>query len=134
MTEHLLGATIRATREDRGLSLRSFARGLGLSPATVSALERDQVPITVERTRLVAAALGTTVEALVRGEVLHTAGTREPGSGSWREYDDLAIAPVLEAASRVFVRQGYHAATMREVATEAGLPSPVRPFDRTACA
>ncbi|MDF1705953.1 MAG: TetR family transcriptional regulator [Aeromicrobium sp.] len=112
---------MRATRETRGLSLRALARELGLSPATMSAIERDRVPVTVERTRAIAAALGTTPESLLRGEVL----TAVPfGSGSdqdWRHYGDLALDPVLEAATHVFVKYGYHAATMRQIAMEAGL-------------
>lgn len=112
---------IRATREARGVSLRSLAASLDLSPATLSALERGLAPLTIERTRLVAAALDTTVESLLRGEVVRPAAPAVPGTGSWREYGDLRLDPVLEAASQVFVRHGYHAATMRQVAEEAGL-------------
>ncbi len=64
---------IRATREARGISLRSLAATLDLSPATLSALERGLAPLTIERTRLAAAALGTTVESLLRGEVARPA-------------------------------------------------------------
>ena len=112
---------VRATREARGISLRSLAATLDLSPATLSALERGLAPLTIERTRLVAGALGTTVESLLRGEVIRSAAAAAPGTGGWREYDDLRLDPVLEAASQVFVRHGYHAATMRQVAEEAGL-------------
>ncbi len=121
VTKHGVGPMIRATREARGISLRSLAATLDLSPATLSTLERGLAPLTIERTRLVAAALNTTVEALLRGEVSPAAPARGPSAGSWRDYDDLRLDPVLGAASQVFVRHGYHAATMRQVAEAAGL-------------
>lgn len=103
------------------MSLRALARELELSPATVSAFEHDAAPLTLDRVRRVAAVLSTTVESLVRGEVLNPSAVTPGSGGDWRRYDDLELGAVLEAASRMFVRHGYHAATMRQVAAEAAL-------------
>ena len=113
------GAAVRRVRETRGKSLRRLAAELGVSPATLSALETGRTPITVDRLQRVAELLDLPVETLLRGEAPSEA---PPGQGpGWREHSGLRLDPVLEAAARVFVRRGFHAASMREVAAEAGL-------------
>jgi AcrR family transcriptional regulator len=42
-----------------------------------------------------------------------------PGQGSWRRFDDLRLDPVLRAAAVLFVRQGFHATSMREIAAQS---------------
>ncbi len=39
----------------------------------------------------------------------------------WREFDGIVMDPVLQAATRLFVAQGFHATTVRQVAAEAGM-------------
>ena len=44
------GATIRALREKKGLSLRKFAETVGISPTYTSKVERDEFPPPGEET------------------------------------------------------------------------------------
>jgi transcriptional regulator with XRE-family HTH domain len=44
------GATIRALREKKGLSLRKFAEAVGISPTYTSKVERDEFPPPGEET------------------------------------------------------------------------------------
>lgn len=130
MTEHApVAAAIRATRQARGTSLRTLAATVGVSPATLSAMERGLVSISVARLGVVAAALDVAPEQLLRPDSatpLHprtdadTISTARDRRG-WRDFDRLAHDPVLEAATVLFVRQGFHASSMREVAAAAGL-------------
>lgn len=121
MAEHIVGGAIRRSREGLGISLRGLAAAVEVSPATMSAVEHGRTPVTVDRLRDLAAALGTTPEALLRGDVSPHHPRDETSATHWRDYADLTLDPVLDAAARVFVRQGFHAATMRLVAEEAGL-------------
>lgn len=116
---------MRRAREDRGLSLRALAGRLGVSPATLSAVENGRTPVTVDRLRRIADLLGTSAADLVSGGPTPdpTPGRVEPAEGprAWRDFSTIRMDPVLAGATRVFVRRGFHATTMREVATEAGL-------------
>ncbi|NYG59772.1 AcrR family transcriptional regulator/DNA-binding XRE family transcriptional regulator [Nocardioides daedukensis] len=121
-----VGAAVRSARNASGLSLRALAAALELSPATMSAIENDRTPLTVERLQRIADAVDVPVERLVRGEMTRpaaAAGAVRPPveTGEWRRYDDSPLNPILEAATRLFVRQGFHATSMREVAAEAGV-------------
>lgn len=124
-----VGMAIRRTREVRGVSLRALATALGLSPATVSAVERGLTPLTLDRVEQIAQVLDVPAATLLRGEAPPLAGAASASprpatardSGSWRDYDDLELGPVLEAATELFVRQGYHATSMREIATVSGV-------------
>lgn len=104
------------------MSLRSLAVRIGVSPATMSAIETGRTPVTVERLHDIADVVEVPVVRLLQGEV---PPQPEPpplaAPGDWRDHTTLVLAPVLEAAARVFVRRGFHAASMREVAAEAGL-------------
>ncbi len=126
VTEHrAVYSAVRSSREAAGLSLRSLAAAIGVSPATLSAIERGHTSLTVERLHQIADVLGVPAAQLLRGQVPPRAGA---GSGSarhdardWRRYDDLELGPILGAAKRLFVRQGFHATSMREVAAESGV-------------
>lgn len=111
---------MRDARQARGLSLRRFAPQLGVSPATLSALETGRTPLTVERLQRIATLLGIPAERLLRGETGLSA-TDPPAPRDWRAFDAISTTPLLEAATRTFVLKGFHAASMREVAAEAGL-------------
>lgn len=45
-------------------------------------------------------------------------------SADWRNYGESTLSPPLRAALRVFVREGYHGASIRTIAQEAGLSVP----------
>ncbi|MDI9914087.1 TetR/AcrR family transcriptional regulator [Rhodococcus sp. IEGM 1379] len=51
--------------------------------------------------------------------------TNEPAArGSWRQYEDLGLPKPLAAALEAFVEQGYHGASIRDIAARAGLSVP----------
>lgn len=122
MTEQeSIGRAIRDARLARGLSLRSMAGSLHLSPATLSTLETGRSPITVERLQQIATLLNVSTDRLLHGETGIVPTGPEPPERDWHRFEAIRMTPVLEAASRVFVRQGFHAASMREIAAEARL-------------
>lgn len=131
-----VGATIRSIREARGLSLRALATLLEVSPGTLSALERDLTPITVQRLEQVAAVLDVKARELLTPSTTTPGGLKQvPLSDlsdrvgrpvqrdtlSWREFDSVELDPILQAATRLFVVHGFHATTMREVAAAVGM-------------
>jgi AcrR family transcriptional regulator/DNA-binding Xre family transcriptional regulator len=122
------------------VSLRELARRIGVSPATLSAVERGRTGLSLGRLVVVADALGVSAEELVRTAVSRSprreargAGWQGPGvssprgasggaaSCSWKEFAPLPIDPVLAAAVRAFVASGYHGASMRAIAAHAGM-------------
>lgn len=126
VTEHSTAQAVRDAREARGLSLRALAGRLGISPGTLSAVERGLTPLTVDRLERIARTLEIPAAQLLSGAVPGVAGpspapASDEGPDNWRSFADLHMDPVLEAATRLFVRRGYHAATMREIAAEANL-------------
>jgi len=124
VTEHevRIGRAVRSAREARGLSLRRTAAELGVSPASLSAVENGRTPVTVERLHRLAELLGVPAAHLLAGETTPSASPSDADdAGDWRDFSAIRPGPVLDAATRVFVRRGFHAAGMREVAAEAGL-------------
>lgn len=105
-----VGRRIRDARAASGMSLRALARMLDVSPATMSDLETGKTHLTVVRLHRIAAALGRSVDDLL-----------SPDRGDWRHYEPLHLDPVLDAAMTVFLRTGYHGASVRDVAAESGL-------------
>ncbi|WKG11583.1 TetR family transcriptional regulator [Nocardia sp. PE-7] len=153
-TEHAVGARVRQARTAAGLSLRAVAQRIGVSPATLSAIETGKTGASVARLRSLAVELGTTVAWLI-GDQASTRADDTPGSerravpspeppsrssrrraldepgphtyataDSWREFPPLDIDPVLAAAIDSFVETGYHGATMRSIAARAGMSVP----------
>ncbi|MFI7189009.1 helix-turn-helix domain-containing protein [Nocardia nova] len=127
-----VGGRVRQARTAAGLSLRVTAERIGVSPATLSAIENDKTGVSIARLRALAAALDTTVAWLI-GETpapaprprARTAGVSEGGAArAWREFPPLDIDPVLAAAIDSFVETGYHGATMRSIAHRAGMSVP----------
>ncbi|GAA1090746.1 hypothetical protein GCM10009668_01710 [Nocardioides dubius] len=115
-----MGATIRALREQRGLSVRALAAALGVSGATVSAIENDKVGVTVERLHALAVALDVGPERLLQPAPAPPA-SGPAGDADWRRFAPLDLDPALRAALDLFVQHGFAATTMREIAAEAGL-------------
>ena len=111
-----VASALRAARRKQGLTLRALAEAIGVSSGTMSALENGKVALSDERLVAIADALGLDAEALLRPPV-----PDPQASDHWRRFDPLDMDPVLTAAVRLVVRQGYAATGMREIAQEAGL-------------
>jgi AcrR family transcriptional regulator/transcriptional regulator with XRE-family HTH domain len=128
MAEHT-GALVRSARVRTGVSLRQLATRIGVSPATMSAIENDKAGLSVDRLYAIAEALGTSATEMLRTPEPHhapRAGAHDdnaPGA-DWRAFPALNLDPVLMAAISVFVRTGYHGATMRTIATAAHMSVP----------
>lgn len=117
-----IGRHVRDAREATGLSLRALARALGVSAATMSELETGKTRMTVVRLHRIAAALGRPVEDLLSADRPAPGVERAaPNPGDWRHFEPLPLDAVLEAALTVFLRTGYHGASVRDVAAESGL-------------
>lgn len=113
---------MRAARAARSLSLRTLAGQLGVSPGTLSAIETGRTPLTVERLHALAALLDVPATTLLRGGTPSvTAAATTSGAADWRDFSDIPTTGILEAAITVFVRLGFHAASMRTVAEQAGM-------------
>lgn len=124
-----IGSRVRAARIRHGVSLRALSRDLALSPGTMSQVETGKTRLSVVRLHQIATVLGMTPEEVLAvpsngadGGPAGDGGDSEVGTGpvvtDWRTYGPLNFDPVLEAALAVFVRTGYHGATVRDVARE----------------
>jgi transcriptional regulator with XRE-family HTH domain len=98
-----LGASIRAAREQRGLSLRELARRVNVSPSFVSQIELGKANPSVGTLYTVVSVLGTTLDDLIGEQPVDSAPERvdaspvEDGSpGPWPRVD----VPVQRAAGR----------------------------------
>ncbi|MGB3484419.1 MAG: TetR family transcriptional regulator [Mycobacterium sp.] len=125
-----LGARIRHTRGVRGITLREMAIRLGVSPATMSAVENGRTGISALRLTEVARVLEVSTD-----ELLSPAADGDGGAGvdvtsagraveDWRRYDPLQFDAPLMAALEAFLEVGYHGSTMRDIARRAGLSVP----------
>lgn len=131
------GARVRAARLRRGLSLRSVARSLQISPGTLSQVETGRTRLSVARLSQIATVLGTTVDGVLSADHPEASGTAPrddlnpvdqdsgsapgPAISDWRQYGPTDFDPILQAALNVFVATGYHSATVRDVARECGM-------------
>jgi AcrR family transcriptional regulator/transcriptional regulator with XRE-family HTH domain len=124
-----LGASVRCARHSRDWSVRQLATAIGVSAATVSAIENGRTAVTVDRLERISHALGTSAAALLGqrqypGPTVRSSSSPagSPASGrDWRLFPPLVVDPVLAAAIGVFVERGYHGATMRVIAGRAGI-------------
>lgn len=136
----VIGRRVKDLRLARGMTLRQLAGLLGVSPATLSAIENGHTGISSVRLAQAAAVLDAPVEDLFSPEstgarpsrpAVKTAGPVPAGPGpdqpvplDWRAYPPLDLDPPLAAALSAFLEFGYHGATMRHVAQLAGLSVP----------
>lgn len=133
-----LGARIRVARQARGISLRTLAGTLQVSPATLSQIENGHTGLSVSRLSRIAEALGLTVTQILDVVVDVGPGATPsaapgprtappapristPAVTDWREYGPLDFDPVLRAALDEFLEMGYHGATVRAIASRCGL-------------
>lgn len=135
-----LGERVRQLRRRRGLTLRETADRLGVSAATLSAIENGRTGLTVARLELLAEVLRAPVTSLLSGDgqdgasgsVAAEVATNVPatdegpqyGGGAWRLYPALDLGPVLTAALESILDTGYHGASIRDVARRAGMSVP----------
>ncbi|MFE3546729.1 helix-turn-helix domain-containing protein [Nocardia sp. NPDC059177] len=128
--QEALGARVRRARTAAGLSLRETAGRIGVSPATLSAIENGKTGVSAARLIALAEVFGIAASALLgeqRTPATHHPRTIDPGGhapDAWRVFPPLAIDPVLAAAIAAFVETGYHGATMRTIAQRAGMSVP----------
>lgn len=109
-----LGPTMRSARTARGISLRSLAGQIGISPSTLSEFETGKSRLGDERLEALAAALGV---PLPPKRVPRPAPLFE----HWREYDELVLDPVPAAGLELFVQRGYHGSSVRMIAERSGM-------------
>ena len=121
---------MRHLRAARGVSVRGPAARVGVSPATISAIENGETGISVQRLHQIATALAVPAAALVEDPAAPTqprnAGPSsvELATGNWRDFAPLPIGPVLAGAIKAFVATGYHGASMRSIAQFANMNVP----------
>lgn len=128
------GLAVRRARAARSISLRELARRIGVSPATMSAIETGTAPLTVDRLRQIGTALTVSVIELLEEDAAPEASRTEDAgralvaagenAAPWRVFEPLEPDPVMAAAIQAFVRFGYHGATMRMIASSAGMSVP----------
>jgi len=129
-----IGAVVRAKRVEAGLSLRGMAGRLQISPATLSLLETGQARFTLDRLHSVSRILSIDLADLLSEADLDALGPpRATGPLSaasrpenvevldWRAYPPLSLDPVLQAALKCFAEKGYVGASIRDIATAAGM-------------
>lgn len=133
MDDTTIGARVRAARAAAGLTLREFSARLGVSPATMSALENGKTGISAVRLQQIGTELDVSISELLRPRKSASVETRQRSNGSsvsrvgpgdWREYGPLAMSPVLAAALASIRQKGYHGCTVREIAERANLSVP----------
>jgi AcrR family transcriptional regulator/DNA-binding XRE family transcriptional regulator len=124
------GEAVRKLRAARGVSVRGLAARIGVSPATISAIENGKTGISVQRLHQIATALAVSAASLVEDPAA-PAQPRNPGppsaqlaTGNWHDFAPLPIDPVLAAAIKAFVATGYHGASMRSIAQFANMSVP----------
>ncbi|MDO9377267.1 MAG: helix-turn-helix domain-containing protein [Nocardioidaceae bacterium] len=131
-----LGRTLRDLRTARGTTLRQVAGELGVSAATLSAIENGKTGVSSERVSRLAEVLGVPVQRLfdlddatVRATGAWVARPGPPrawraADGDWRRFDPLVLDPALAGALSSFLEFGYHGATMRTIAERSRLSVP----------
>jgi AcrR family transcriptional regulator/transcriptional regulator with XRE-family HTH domain len=118
-----VGQRIRVLRAQRGWSMRTLAHRLGVSPATVCAIENGDTGLSVARLTQFADVFGMTpVDLLQPSRIPHTAKpSAAPTNTNWRSFTPLDLDAVTAAAIATFVHTGYHGSTMRTIAQRAGI-------------
>lgn len=126
MADRSAASRLRQVREQRGLSLRTLAQLLEVSPATLSAVETGRRQMSAARLERAAQLLGVASEELLRPApgTRGAGGDAATGDPDWRAFPPLRLDAPLSAALAAFLELGYHGATMRDIALRAGLSVP----------
>lgn len=119
-----LGRHIREARAARGLTLRELAAQLGVSPATMSAIENARTGISAVRLNTLSSLLNVSLDSLMSVGDTPAAGDTKMVPKNWRTFEEQGFEPALQAALEAFLEFGYHGATMRDIAQRAGLSVP----------
>ena len=101
-----VGQQVAALRSARGWSMRELAGRLGISAATVNAIEHGHTGISADRLDGLARTFGVPVASLLGPD-----GNPEAADGD----------PAITAAISAFVQAGYHGSSMRTIAELAGM-------------
>jgi AcrR family transcriptional regulator/DNA-binding XRE family transcriptional regulator len=116
------GLRIRSARLRAGLSVRALGDQLGVSPATISAVENGKTGISVARLYDIARVLDIGASRLLSG--LPAAVPERADAlpdARWRRFPPLRLDPVMHAAIDTFVEIGYQATSMRVLSERAHL-------------
>lgn len=124
-----IGGRVRAARTQAGLTLEELSSQIGVSPATLSLIERGRVSVTVERIAKLAEVLGLELEDLMYSSEFEPSAVRTgPGghehagaSHLVRGTPDAPHPKIVEAIIDCFVRWGYHGTSMRQIAQAGGV-------------
>jgi TetR/AcrR family transcriptional regulator, cholesterol catabolism regulator len=126
-----VGANIRRGRQRAGMSLRELGRRLGLSPASLSAIENGKTEVGLERLGKIGGLLGLSLAELLPSDLVrpdrpaHSAAQSHPSDAraldDWRRFGPLGFDVVLSAALDGFLAVGYHGCSTRDIAQRAGL-------------
>ncbi|OBF37431.1 transcriptional regulator [Mycolicibacterium peregrinum] len=114
---------IRALRMARGWSMRTLAKRLDISPATVCAIENGSTGLSLARLTQFAETFDVTPADLLQPTGVHPPSDVSVAEESvhWRTFDPLNLDAVMAAAIATFVDTGYHGSTMRTIARRAGM-------------
>jgi len=116
---------LRSLRTRRGISLRSLAAELAISPSLLSGIENGRTRVSRAFADHAAALLDCPVDDLLAP--VQAASAQSPTAVTnhhWRTYEPLTFDAPLTAALSTFLEFGYHGASTREIASRAGLSVP----------
>lgn len=99
---------VRAARKGRGLTQRDLARRAGLSHTTIAKIERGEINPTIASLQKIAAAVRSTVAALLSG------GDEEPDRQVFRRADLTTVALGAHTIRQIGRHLGGHALQMME--------------------
>ena len=120
-----IGERLRAARLMRGVTLRSLAAQLDVSPGTLSAVETGRTGLSAVRLVRVADLLDVTTDNLLAGAPCPSFPLRQAVPVAlWRDYRPLLLDAPLAGALAAFLELGYGGATMRDIGRRAGLSVP----------
>ena len=121
----IVGSRVRQARESSQMTLRALATGLGVSPATVSAIENGHTGVNVVRIARIAEVLDVSVAHLLGQDGGLPSEPRLPETTfdgtNWRTFGELAMSAPLRAAVEVFNEVGYHGSSVRMIAERCNL-------------
>lgn len=103
--------------------MRTLAHRLGVSAATVCAVENGETGLSLKRLSQFAGAFGITPADLLQpSRSNHSVQPlAESTAADWRSFIPLDLDAVTAAAITTFVDKGYHGSTMRTIAQRAGM-------------